>query len=157
VLVLPPLIWGWLNYRVMSFDVLADHASADERRTLMRRHHLPLLGIGVVSGYLGAAPSLLWAASAMTLVFAPVLIVVSVWLYTLVFAFSALWFAHYGLAALADLRGQAAVDDLPPPPPGLVLDNGGPLPAPWPTGPSGPSSPSGPSTPAPPALPPPTL
>ena len=29
-------------------------------------------------------------------------------LYTLVFGFSALWFAHYGLAALAALRGQAA-------------------------------------------------
>ena len=43
----------------------------------------------------------------MTLVLAPVLIVVSVWLYTLVFAFSALWFAHYALAALAKLRGVA--------------------------------------------------
>ena len=107
VLVVPPLIWGWLNYRVMSFDVLAQHASTDERRQLMRQHRLPLLGIGVVSGYLGAAPSLLWAASAMTLVLAPLLIVVSVWLYTLVFAFSALWFAHYALAALAVLRAQA--------------------------------------------------
>ena len=107
VLVVPPLIWGWLNYRVMSFDVLAQHASTDERRQLMRQHRLPLLGIGVVSGYLGAAPSLLWAASALTLVLAPLLIVVSVWLYTLVFAFSALWFAHYALAALAVLRAQA--------------------------------------------------
>ncbi len=106
VLIVPPLIWGWLNYRVMSFDVLAQHASVDERRSLMRQHRLPLLGIGVVSGYLGAAPSLLWAASALTLVFAPLLVVVSVWLYTLVFAFSALWFAHYALAALAALRAE---------------------------------------------------
>ena len=111
VLVVPPLIWGWLNFRVMSYDVLAEHASAAERRALMRQHRLQLLGIGVVSGYLGAAPSLLWAASAMTLVFAPLLIVVSVWLYTLVFAFSALWFAHYSLAALAAMRGQAAADE----------------------------------------------
>ena len=111
VLVVPPLIWGWLNFRVMSFDVLAAHASATERRALMRQHRLQLLGIGVVSGYLGAAPSLLWAASAMTLVFAPLLIVVSVWLYTLVFAFSALWFAHYSMAALAAMRGQAALDE----------------------------------------------
>lgn len=108
VLVLPPLIWGWLNYRVMSYDVLSAHASADERRTLMRAHRLPLLGIGVFSGLLGAAPSLLWAASALTLVFAPLLVAVSVWLYTLVFGFSALWFTHYGLAALAALRSQAA-------------------------------------------------
>ena len=107
VLVVPPLIWGWLNYRVMSFDVLAAHASAAERHQLMDQHRLQLLGIGIISGYLGAAPSLLWAFSAMTLVLAPLLIVVSVWLYTLVFGFSALWFAHYALAALAKLRGVA--------------------------------------------------
>ena len=112
VLVVPPLIWGWLNYRVMSFDVLAAHASAAERRQLMDQHRLQLLGIGIISGYLGAAPSLLWAFSAMTLVLAPLLIVVSVWLYTLVFGFSALWFAHYALAALAKLRGLAELADL---------------------------------------------
>ena len=122
VLVVPPLIWGWLNYRVMSFDVLADHASADERRQLMRTQRMPLLGIGVVSGFLGAAPSLLWAASALTLVFAPLLIVVSVWLYTLVFGFSALWFTHFALSALAHLRGQSATVDREPPPPGEVID-----------------------------------
>jgi hypothetical protein len=142
VLVLPPLIWGWLNYRVMSFDVLADHASSDERRHLIQTHRLPLLGIGVVSGYLGAAPSLLWAASAMTLVFAPLLIVVSVWLYTLVFGFSALWFAHYALAALTALRKPAAGDLLrPAPPTGEVIDLV--------------SLPRHPSSPSAPALPPP--
>ena len=47
VLILPPLIWGWLTYRVMAFDVLAEHASADERRALMREHRWPLLAIGV--------------------------------------------------------------------------------------------------------------
>ena len=107
ILILPPLIWGWLTYRVMSFDMLAEHASAEERRTLMRRHHWQLLAIGVVSGYLGAAPSLIWAASAATLVFAPVLLGVSMWLYTLVFAFSALWFAHFCLSALAALRAES--------------------------------------------------
>ena len=64
--------------------------------------------MGVLTGYLGAAPSLLWAMSALTLVFAPVLILVSIWLYTLVFAFSALWFAHYLLAALQGLRALEA-------------------------------------------------
>jgi hypothetical protein len=108
VLVVPPLIWGWLTYRVFSFDVLALHASRDERRQLMTLHRWPLFGMGVLTGYLGAAPSLLWAMSALTLVLAPVLILVSIWLYTLVFAFSALWFAHYLLAALQDLRGAEA-------------------------------------------------
>jgi hypothetical protein len=108
VLVLPPLIWGWLTYHVMSFDALAAHASAAERRALIRKHHWPLLGIGVISGYLGAAPTLVWAASAVTLIFAPLLIVLSVWLYTLIFAFASLWFTHYVLAALAQMRADAA-------------------------------------------------
>jgi len=110
VLVLPPLIWGWLTYKVMSFDVLADHASLDVRKQLMRDQHWPLLAIGIVTGYLGAAPSLLWAVSAATLVLAPLLVVLSVWLYTLVFAFAALWFAHFALAALQRLRQQATVE-----------------------------------------------
>jgi hypothetical protein len=110
VLVLPPLIWGWLAYRVISFDVLADHASAAERRQLLREHRWPLLGIGVASGYLSAAPSLLWAMGAAALIFAPLLVVVSLWLYTLIFAFAVLWFAHYALAALATLRRRASAD-----------------------------------------------
>ncbi len=104
VLVLPPLIWGWLTYRVMSYDVLADHASREERQELMRRHRGSLLAMGVVTGYLGAAPSLIWASGAFALVFAPVLVPLAVWIYTLVFAFSSLWFAHYALAALQALR-----------------------------------------------------
>jgi hypothetical protein len=109
VLVLPPLIWGWLTYKVMSYDVLAEHASAEERRELIRRHRGPLLAIGVLSGYLGAAPSLVWASSVFFLAMAPVLIPVAIWIYTLVFAFSALWFSHFALAALARLRGETEV------------------------------------------------
>jgi hypothetical protein len=123
VLLLPPLIWGWLTYRVFAYDVLAAHASADERRRVLHAQRWPLLAIGIVSGYLGAAPSLLWAASAATLIFAPVLVVVSVWLYTLVFIFSACWFAHFALAALNSLRAAenlaaaAAAVPAPLPPP----------------------------------------
>jgi len=116
VLIVPPLIWGWLTYRVLAFDVLAVHASAEERRALVRDERWPLFGMGVIAGYLGAAPSLLWAVSAMTLVFAPLLIVFSIWLYTLVFAFSSLWFSHYLLASLEWLRAPQAGDaDQPPP------------------------------------------
>jgi Etoposide-induced protein 2.4 (EI24) len=127
ILVLPPLIWGWLTYRVMSFDALAEHASAAERKTLMREHRWPLIAMGVITGYLGAAPSLLWALSAAFLILAPLLVVIAVWLYTLVFAFSTLWFTHYLLAALHALRAAAVppVDVTPvtpalpanPPPP----------------------------------------
>jgi len=65
-----------------------------------------LLGMGVLTGYLGAAPSLVWASGAIAIVFAPVLVPVAVWIYTLVFAFSAMWFAHFALAALQALRRE---------------------------------------------------
>ena len=108
VLVLPPLIWGWLTYRVLSYDVLATHASREERLRLLDDERWPLLAMGVACGAMGAAPSLLWAVSALALVLAPFLILVSIWLYTLVFAFSSLWFAHYLLAALQRLRRDDA-------------------------------------------------
>ncbi len=122
VLVLPPLIWGWLTCKVMSFDALATHASGDERRAITHDHRWPLLGIGIVSGYLGAAPTLIWAVSAMTFALAPLLIAVSVWLYTLVFAFSSLWFIHYTLAALARMRAAEIASRVPAePPPAAAL------------------------------------
>ena len=109
VLVVPPLIWGWLTYKVMSYDVLAEHASKEERRQLIRLYRGPLLGIGVVTGYLGAAPSLVWASGVFVIALAPVLVPVAIWIYTLVFAFSALWYAHYTLSALQTLRAQQAL------------------------------------------------
>lgn len=116
VLILPPLIWGWLTYRVFAFDALAQHASGAERKTLLRDHRGSLLVMGVLSGYLGAAPSLLWASGAMFVALAPLLVPVAIWLYTLVFAFASLWFSHYTLAALQKLRAEAAVEVLDPVP-----------------------------------------
>ncbi len=113
-LLLPPLIWGWLSYRVMTYDALAEHASKDERRQLMRDNRMPLLALGIITGYLGAAPSLVWAATgALALPMMPVLMPVFVWVYTLVFAFASLWFTHYALAALERQRQQAVVEVLP--------------------------------------------
>ena len=109
VLVLPPLIWGWLTYRVMSYDALADHASREERDEIFQAHRLLLLGMGVLSGYLGAAPSLLWASGAMFIAMAPILVPLAIWIYTLVFAFSSLWFGHYCLAALEQFRKEKSV------------------------------------------------
>lgn len=143
ILILPPLIWGWLTYRVMSYDALADHASAEERQQIFSENRMVLLGIGVMSGYLGAAPSLLWASGAMFIAMAPILVPLAIWIYTLVFAFSSLWFAHFCLAALEQLRkkntalaqvpqAQAATDlivderlpeTLPRPSPGSAPDS----------------------------------
>ena len=108
ILILPPLIWGWLTYRVMAFDALVDHASRQERLEIFRRHRGWLLGIGVLTGFLGAAPSVLWASAALFAVAFVLLMPVAIWVYTLVFAFSALWFTHYCLAALQALRAETA-------------------------------------------------
>lgn len=105
VVVLPPLIWGWMTSRVMVYDTLARHASVEERQLLMGRHRYWLLAIGIVTGCLGAAPAMVWAIGAMAIVFAPLLVPLAIWIYTFVFIFSALWFSHYALAALAALRG----------------------------------------------------
>ncbi|WP_353365754.1 EI24 domain-containing protein [Acidovorax sp. FG27] len=119
VLVLPPLIWGWLTYRVMTFDALAEHASKEERLTLVSRHRLQLLGMGVLCGYLGAAPGIVWASGVVFAAAFIVLVPVAIWIYTLVFAFSSLWFTHYALAALEQLRRErgefaAGAADVPP-------------------------------------------
>ena len=126
VLILPPLIWGWLTYRVMVFDALAEHASKAERQEIIRRHRASLLGIGIITGYLGAAPSIVWASGVVFAAAFFVLVPLAIWIYTLVFAFSSLWFSHYCLAALERLRGQAGAAEgarhhldarsVPPPP-----------------------------------------
>ena len=107
-LVLPPIIWGWLTARVMGFDALAEHASQPEREAILRAHRGPFLGMGVVCGFLCGVPSLTWALSAGLLVAAPFVMVGVIWLYTLIFTFSALWFTHYALAVLAQLREAEA-------------------------------------------------
>ena len=104
VVVLPPLIWGWLTCHVLGFDVLAQHASAAERRQLLHGRRWALLAMGVVCGYLGALPSFIWAAGSAALLLAPVLVLVAVWMYTVVFVFAACWFAHFCLGQLQRLR-----------------------------------------------------
>ena len=113
-MLLPALIWGWLTYRVMAFDVLAEHALREERLELLRRYRFTLLGMGVLTGMMGAAPSLIWASGALFAAAFVVLIPIAVWIYTLVFAFSALWFAHFLLDALNDLRNEPLDMQSPP-------------------------------------------
>jgi uncharacterized protein involved in cysteine biosynthesis len=99
------LLWGWLTARVMSYDALADYASAGERRQLARRHRWPLLAIGTVSGLAGALPGLAWIGGALvSFVLFPLLALLSIWLYLLIFIFTGLWFQYYCLEALEELR-----------------------------------------------------
>ena len=117
VLVLPPVIWGWLTYRVMAFDALAEHADREERSNILERHRMALLAMGLISGYLGAAPAIVWASGVVFATAFVVLIPLGIWIYTLVFAFSSLWFAHYCLAALQALREQGKPPTATPAPP----------------------------------------
>jgi hypothetical protein len=105
--IVPPLIWGWLSYRVMVFDALVTHASREERITIGRRHRIWLLLIGMLTGYLGALPSIVWASGAVFAAAFLVLIPLAIWIYTLVFAFTSLWFTHYSLGALEALRAES--------------------------------------------------
>ncbi|MDO5624582.1 MAG: EI24 domain-containing protein [Pseudomonadota bacterium] len=109
VLVLPPLIWGWLACRVLAFDALAEHASAHERRALMRAHRVPLLLMGMACGWLGAAPGLMWMSGLLFAALFWLLVPLAIWVHTLVFTFSSLWFAHYGLRALQVQREEQAI------------------------------------------------
>ncbi|VVE27675.1 EI24 domain-containing protein [Pandoraea soli] len=146
--IVPPLLWGWLTYRVMTYDALAYHASAEERRRIVRERRLPLLVIGVATGLLGSLPTLLWVSSVIMIVMFPVIALLAIWLYVVIFIFSALWFAHYCLRALSRLRTAEAArhepmlaatllpvasplsresEDLPPAlPPGRGSSNGSP-------------------------------
>ncbi|MDR2331476.1 MAG: EI24 domain-containing protein [Comamonas sp.] len=115
VLIVPPVIWGWLTYRVMSVDALADHASKAERDTLLQRYRWPLLLMGIISGYIGIAPSVVWASGMVFTIGFVVLIPIAVWIYAITFAFSSLWFIHFCLAALQQLRIENGEPGVPLP------------------------------------------
>lgn len=110
VAIIPPLLWGWLTMRLMTYDVLAQHASEEERISLITKHKWSLLAMGVISGLMGAVPTFFWATSAFALVFFPVVSFFALWIYSMVFIFSALWFAHFLLEALRLERLNGVID-----------------------------------------------
>ena len=113
VLLVPPLIWGWLIGRVMGYGVLATPASRQERRLLLQRHRWALWGMGLVCGYIASLPSLLWAAGTPVLIAAPLLAPVLAWVYAAVCVFAALWYAHFLLPRLQALRALAVPPGVP--------------------------------------------
>ena len=110
-LLIPLVLWGLLTYRVFAYEALATHAGKQELRAILRIHRWPLLVIGIITGAMGAAPTVLCLGGALWLVIFPLLATSSIWLYVLVFVFTGLWFEYYCLEALAKYRsaGQAAV------------------------------------------------
>jgi len=114
---LPPLawlvqasLWAWVTSRVMSYDALAAHATQAERLVLMRRRRPALLTIGFITGLAGALPGIVWMGGAvLSIVLFPILALVSLWLYVMIFLFAGLWFQYYCLYALEDLRAEEVV------------------------------------------------
>ncbi|TFW34208.1 EI24 domain-containing protein [Massilia horti] len=108
------LLLGWLTARVMSYDALAEYASAEERRALARDHRWRLLAIGTVSGLAGALPGIVWVGGALvSILLFPVLAVLSIWLYLVIFIFTGLWFQYYCLQALdSQRRDQARIEPM---------------------------------------------
>ena len=106
------VLWGWLTYRVMAYDAMADYASVEERHAIMRTQRWPLLAIGMASGAAGAVPGMLWMGGVMSVVFFPFLAAFAIWLYVLIFIFTGLWFQYYCLEALSRLRGVRGMTDV---------------------------------------------
>lgn len=106
------ILFGRLNARVMAYDALADHASREEFASILAAHSKNLTMIGVIAGACGAIPGLVWLGGALVVLF-PVLAPLSIWLFIMVFIFTALWFQYYCMQALEELRaaqrGEQAV------------------------------------------------
>ena len=83
-LVLPALNSAYLNQRLFRYDALSEHASRDEYRAIVSREKWRLYGLGLLLAFFYYIPFVNLAA--------PVI--------------SGLAFTHYGLGALARLRGK---------------------------------------------------
>ena len=108
--IVPPLLWGWLTMRLMTYDVLAKHATTAERNILLEKYRWSLLTMGILAGLLGVVPSFFWATSVLALVLFPFVSFVALWVYSIIFVFAALWFAHFLLQALVELRSAPMID-----------------------------------------------
>lgn len=102
-----PLLWGWLTYRIMSYDALAEHADVAERKEICAKNRGSLILMGVIAGMFGSLASLLWMGGAMAIayvVFFPLFVSLAIFLSLVIFIFTGLWYQHFCLAALQTLR-----------------------------------------------------
>lgn len=98
------VLLGWLTYRVMAYDALAVHASAEERKLILQQHRWPLWLVGIIAGLIGSLPGMIWLGGVLSILLLPLLAAVAIWLYVLIFMFSGFWFQFYCLNALQQLR-----------------------------------------------------
>lgn len=87
-IVLHVLWWAFAFSRMLRVDAIVDHASPAERRVLLARHNLSFWGIGLICALINLLP--------------PAWVVLPV--------YGSLVYAHFGLDALARLRGERTID-----------------------------------------------
>jgi CysZ protein len=80
--VIPVAVLGWVNQRILRYDAIAEHADAQEMRTVFRRRRGALYALGVVLALIAYIPVVGFFATALF----------------------GLAFIHFGLAELASLR-----------------------------------------------------
>ncbi len=80
----PVLVMGWVNQKILRYDAVADHASAEEMRAIFSSRRGSLYSLGVTLALVAYVPVIGF--------FAPMLF--------------ALAFIHLGLSSLAELRGE---------------------------------------------------
>lgn len=106
MLVLLPVLFGWLSMRLVSYDVLGSIAHPDERKILLHKYRWVLIAIGVATGYLSVVPALLWFSGTAFILLFPFFTVLAIWLYSLCIVFTILWFGHFLLLGLRELRSD---------------------------------------------------
>lgn len=108
-LIIQPILWGWLTYRVMTYDALSNYADKEERLHITKQYRFSLLTIGIAAGLMGTIPSMLWLGGAMSVAyvaFFPLFVSVAIWLYLFIFIFTGVWFQHFCLEALRKYRAE---------------------------------------------------
>lgn len=105
-----PVLGGWFSTRIIAFSVLVHHASKAERLLIFNRHETPLISIGMFAGYLGLVPSLVAGSVAWLSADFTVWVPTAIGTYVLIAVFSSLWFSHYCLSALQDVRKEQMVE-----------------------------------------------
>ena len=80
--------WAFAFSRMLRVDAIVEHANPVERRLLLERHNIPFWVIGLICSLINLLP--------------PAWIVLPV--------YGSLVYAHYGLDALAQLRGERTID-----------------------------------------------
>lgn len=100
-LLIPTLLWGWVSAKVFGELIWLFHASKTERTQLHQAHNKTLWIMGTITGFVAAIPAF---SSVIFVAQFPPIIALFIWINTLILAFAALWFAHFGLRALHELR-----------------------------------------------------